>query len=288
MFIENPEAGRCYAFVYLPDIYATPDGVRYEVFTKKKKILQNLEQKYETRQVWHNYPPRLVQKPNISLPEGTKLIDPIYKSKEYRQEVVPATTKWISRRGVEINVNYDLDFAHIFSVVEVPAQYQTIVTQYDEVKPARKVIGKDTVALDSAMLFQYYWEVHEKKLITYKKPFANKNSPIISFTDTFYCKTILPKDAVLIKKGKPSKWQEVFRAPHGYGIIIDIQQALRDKGYYKGEIDDFFGKKTKAALIKFQKDNNLSVEILDRKTMEILDLPTFKKEPFYRLIYWNE
>lgn len=169
VFIQDMQMSNYYAFVYLPDIYETPDGKRYEVFTKKKKRIDASMQTYETLKEWYHYPPRLERKPNADLPKGTKLIDPVYQAVTTQKEVLPATSKWVERRGDSSTLHYNVDFAHVVIFLEVPAQYQTMISKYEELKPARKIVGKDTVTLDSATLFQYYWEVHEKKLIISKK-----------------------------------------------------------------------------------------------------------------------
>lgn len=54
------------------------------------------------------------------------------------------------------------------------------------------------------------------------------------------------------------------------GKISQIQQALRAKGYDPGPIDNVLGAKTREALAKFQKDNNLPVGNLNVETMRAL------------------
>ena len=55
--------------------------------------------------------------------------------------------------------------------------------------------------------------------------------------------------------------------------VILIQQKLSDLCYYSGDIDGIFGNGTKTAVIKFQKDNNLSADgIVGSKTLEALKI----------------
>jgi len=49
--------------------------------------------------------------------------------------------------------------------------------------------------------------------------------------------------------------------------ITDIQRALKSKGYDPGAIDGILGTLTKAALVKFQKDNGLPQGRLDIDTL---------------------
>jgi len=75
----------------------------------------------------------------------------------------------------------------------------------------------------------------------------------------------------LVKKGGFSEWREVL-CPKDVTTdrITQLQKALRDKGFNPGPIDNVFGAKTKAALIKFQKANGLPVGQLDTQTLEAL------------------
>jgi N-acetylmuramoyl-L-alanine amidase len=40
--------------------------------------------------------------------------------------------------------------------------------------------------------------------------------------------------------------------------VRNIQQRLRDWGYYKGAVDGIYGTKTRSAVIKFQKKHNIT------------------------------
>jgi murein L,D-transpeptidase YcbB/YkuD len=51
----------------------------------------------------------------------------------------------------------------------------------------------------------------------------------------------------------------------------DIQAALKNAGFYVGEIDGKIGSKTRNAVMEFQKENDLKVDgIVGRNTWEIL------------------
>lgn len=73
------------------------------------------------------------------------------------------------------------------------------------------------------------------------------------------------------RKGGFSEWREVVCANKiTASLNRQIQRALRDRGYDPGPIDNVIGTKTKAALVKFQKDNGLPVGNLDMQTMKAL------------------
>jgi len=75
----------------------------------------------------------------------------------------------------------------------------------------------------------------------------------------------------LVKKGGFTEWREVLCNDRVTGYTIrQIQAALRERGYDPGPIDNVLGAQTKAALTKFQKDNNLPVGQLDIETLRAL------------------
>ncbi|NNE29951.1 MAG: peptidoglycan-binding protein [Saprospiraceae bacterium] len=75
----------------------------------------------------------------------------------------------------------------------------------------------------------------------------------------------------LVKKGGFTEWREVVCPENVTGYTTrQIQQALKDRGYDPGPIDNVIGSRTKAALAAFQKDNGLPVGNLDFETMKAL------------------
>lgn len=59
--------------------------------------------------------------------------------------------------------------------------------------------------------------------------------------------------------------------------VRNIQQRLRDWGYYKGAVDGIYGTKTRSAVINFQKKHNITADgICGPKTLELIGLPTGK------------
>jgi len=75
----------------------------------------------------------------------------------------------------------------------------------------------------------------------------------------------------LVKKGGFTEWREVLCGDKVTGYTIrQIQSALNAKGYDAGAADNVLGVRTKAALTKFQKDNNLPVGQLDMQTLKAL------------------
>ena len=55
--------------------------------------------------------------------------------------------------------------------------------------------------------------------------------------------------------------------------VTQIQQVLKDKGYYKGNADGIYGTATKNAVIRFQKDKGLKVDgIVGSQTLKALGI----------------
>ena len=55
--------------------------------------------------------------------------------------------------------------------------------------------------------------------------------------------------------------------------VTQIQNALKEKGYYNGNVDGIFGTATKNAVTKFQQDNGLKVDgMAGTKTMQALKI----------------
>lgn len=77
----------------------------------------------------------------------------------------------------------------------------------------------------------------------------------------------------LIKPGGFYDWREILCGEKVTGYTIrQIQEALNKKGYDIGVPDNVMGAKTKAALIKFQRDNQLPEGQLDLETLNALGI----------------
>ncbi len=75
----------------------------------------------------------------------------------------------------------------------------------------------------------------------------------------------------LVTPGGFTEWREVVcSADITPGFYRQIQQALNDRGYDAGPVDGQVGARTKAALVKFQRDNNLPIGSMDIETLKAL------------------
>lgn len=55
--------------------------------------------------------------------------------------------------------------------------------------------------------------------------------------------------------------------------VRNIQQVLKEKGYYSGSVDGIFGTRTKKAVLQFQRDNGLTADgIVGKQTLKAMGL----------------
>ncbi len=77
----------------------------------------------------------------------------------------------------------------------------------------------------------------------------------------------------LVKAGGFTEWREVIcNADITPSFYRSVQQALNDRGYDAGPVDGQVGARTKAALVKFQRDNNLPIGSMDIETLKALGI----------------
>ena len=84
--------------------------------------------------------------------------------------------------------------------------------------------------------------------------------------------TTVTKQAIS-RQGGFSEWREVLCANEvTTAVIIQVQNALKARGYNPGPSDNVLGTRTKAALVQFQRDNGLPVGQLDFQTLKALGI----------------
>ncbi len=76
---------------------------------------------------------------------------------------------------------------------------------------------------------------------------------------------------VMLEKGGFTEWKPILcKADLSDSIIRQIQNALREAGYYHGENSKYMNVEIKASLVTFQKDHNLPIGNLDFETLAAL------------------
>lgn len=81
------------------------------------------------------------------------------------------------------------------------------------------------------------------------------------------------KHQVLTEESGFTEWREVVCSGNvSRDLVAKVQQALYDRGYYNGAIENNLGVQTKAALIRYQQDTHLPLGQLDFETLAHLDI----------------
>jgi len=81
----------------------------------------------------------------------------------------------------------------------------------------------------------------------------------------------LTKTIVKPASNRTSQWEEVVCPSKAKGnTVLEVQRALTNKGYNPGPVDGVMGARTKSALAKFQRKNNLPVGGMNVQTLKAL------------------
>ena len=159
---------------------------------------------------------------------------------------IPAQYKTITKRVVDREASTN--------VVNIPAEYKTI-TKRVLVTPA----SSNQIDVPAS-----YKTVTRRVLVT----------PASSQTIEIPGETTTVTKQILVKKGGHTEWKEVLcsTGSNYSATITKIQKALLAKGYDIGPsgVDNVLGKDTRAALLKYQKDNNLPQGNLNKETLRHL------------------
>jgi peptidoglycan hydrolase-like protein with peptidoglycan-binding domain len=76
---------------------------------------------------------------------------------------------------------------------------------------------------------------------------------------------------VVVRQGGLQDWKEVLCSNKlTTEKVIEIQKALKSRGYDPGPLDDVLGPVTRAALVKYQKEKGLPVGNLNIETLKSL------------------
>lgn len=90
-------------------------------------------------------------------------------------------------------------------------------------------------------------------------------------TDNY--KIVTENKSELVNKGGFTEWRNVLcEKDITTEVSTQIQEALKQRGYYQGEITGEIKKDTRNALVNFQKDNGLPVGQLDFDTLFELEI----------------
>ena len=101
---------------------------------------------------------------------------------------------------------------------------------------------------------------------------STQDKPLNAKPGACYAKCLIPDESD--PEQKWTEWREVVCGGNiTKGLVKNIQEALREKGYDTGEASRSINAETKAALKHFQKDNGLPMGQLDFETLKALGVP---------------
>ncbi len=80
------------------------------------------------------------------------------------------------------------------------------------------------------------------------------------------------KRIITIREGGVMEAREVVCRSDYPRYLLNVQRKLKELGYYEGTLDGSLGKKTKQAIMDFQKDQNFALGQLDYNTLKKLGL----------------
>ena len=238
----NAEPGKCYARCLVEDKY---DYVNETVIDQPKLIKQlKLPALYKT-----------VYDTVVISPATTRkyTVPAEYETVREQVMVTPTTSKWVKGKADAGCLSANPADCQVMCLVEVPAVYKTV---------DKKILKNQAYTGQTTIPMQY-------KIVT-REVLVESERIVQTETPATY-KTVQKR--VLVEKGGYQVWREILCGNDlTTDKIIQIQQALKAKGYNPGPIDDVFGPLTKSALIQYQKDKGLPVGNLNLETLRSLGL----------------
>ncbi len=289
VYPPNAEPGKCYAKCLKPDVFETvtekvmiePEKKAFRVIpTTYKNVTEQLMVKSETKRLEIIPAVYETQTEQVKVKDETKRIINIsatYKTVTEQVLVKSEGQKWVKKKQTGC-LSDNPDDCIIMCLEKTPAEYKTVTKQVlenpattkEEVIPAEYKTVTKTVVKTPASTKEIVIPAEYKTVIKQVVDVAAHTQEVI--TPAEY-QTVSKR--VLKTKGGYSEWKEIVCDNKvNTDIVSQIQAALKKKGYDIGPkgVDGVLGTDTKAALVKYQKDNSLPVGNLNIETMKSLGI----------------
>lgn len=286
----NAQAGKCYAKCIIPDQYET---ITEEVLLKEASsrieivpaVYEEVEEQVLVKEAYKvlNILPAtfntiteelLVKEASSRL----EYVPPTFETVTEQILVQPAATKWVKSKADKTCLNSkNPEDCKVWCLNEIPAEYKTVTRQVlkspasttempipAEYKTITKAVVQSPAQIAENEIPAEYRRVVKTVLA---QPATTKEMIIPAEYSTVTTRK-------LVKVGGFTDWVEIL-CSSGYRMstkIIEIQQALKARGYDVGAVDNVLGPKTKQALLKYQQDNNLPMGQFDIETLKSLGL----------------
>ena len=216
----------------------------------------------------------------VTFPRWESGTDTIFKTSENIQRVVvkSAATRWLFRYSDRNCLSAESSNCISLAYVEISPEIRNIhFTENDsfkivQVERLTRSAALEWVAQSSIPSSDDFVEVKPYESGEYRY-FKDETHQIIY---------------VYSKSNKWRTWREVLCTCGGYPpyIVADIQQVLKQKGYYSDTISNVIDAPTKMAIVRFQKDNQLPIGSFDYETLRELDIIPKPNRIFYHLNEW--
>ncbi len=288
-----------------------PATTRIEIIPESRETITE-EYEMEPATVRYEKVPAVyetIQEKVESVPAGTrKKCAPMqYRSESEMIEVSPATTKWVRRKADRNCLSADPNDCLVWCLVEVPARTETVTRRIpncpvgsmedgdqcctmEDVPAQYTMITKkvlktpETVreipvpAKMGTLTRRVIKEPAQQRQIEVPAEYGTRSRKVLKSTGSTRIidipaeyKTINKR--ILVRGGGFTEWREVICGDKITAATVrEVQEALRSRSYDPGPTDNVMGKQTKAALVKFQKDNGLPIGNLDFETLRALGL----------------
>jgi hypothetical protein len=256
---KNPEAGKCYkrclkydSTVVNPDPYAVIPPFGWE-----EVLLQNTEAQQRFEIEAPRFDTVLIKIPVDKVTRMAHLPDE-YGLNTERVKLLDASMKWRLQKNIDRYVRNHSSNCVALCLYEVPAEYRTV----------KKLIVKAT---------SHQQRYDDVDTVIFKQVIETKPLKKTVIDIPPQCEKVFKK---LNPHAEYSEWKVFIKGDNeSWGNIVSaIQRVLTTRGYDVGEIDNIMGAKTKAACIRFQKDNHLPVGNLNIETLRALGLHDFIDE----------
>lgn len=279
----NAKPGHCYARVVIPETYKTEmqrvlvsqedskittSPARYETVQEKVLVSEAYDKLNVIPATYKTVTEEVLVKDATS-----KLVTKSAEYKTVTEQVLvkPAYTTWKKGRGPIEKINDST--GEIMCLVEVPAEYKT-VSRKELVKPERteevkipavyKTVTKKVVdqlaRTEKVTVPAVYRTVEVVKQVEAPK----EKKTVIPAVYQDVPKQVKVTDADM-------EWRETLCETNTtQDVVRRLQKTLEAKGYDPVWIDGVYGSKTRAAVVAYQKDNDLASGQLTMQTLDHL------------------
>ncbi len=285
MLPPQAKAGECYARVLTPPVYEkVEERILAKEASERVEIIPAQYEWVEEQVLVQEAGTRIIAVPavyewteeKILVKEAsTKMVDKpaVYENVSEKILVTPARTYW--KRGHGLIEKVDNNTGEIMCLIEEPAVYKTVtkrvlktpatteeITIPAEYKTVKKQIIKTPATTRTEIIPAKYETVKVRKVVT---PPQEKRIPIPAEYRTVTKRRMVQPSSM--------EWRRVLCETNmTQANVLEIQKALKAKGFDPGPLDGIYGRETGSAVNAFQVAQNLPKGGLTYETISALGI----------------